>query len=61
MERCKCFETDGTHKGQTVYCPVNGWDCPYCDKNNVCHVADPMEDCDDFAACFDSWEDWESL
>ena len=23
------FETDGLRNGELVYCPVNGWDCPY--------------------------------
>ena len=54
-------ESNGKHKGETIYCPVNGWDCPYCDENNVCYINDPIEDCDDFAACFDSWEEWEEL
>ena len=54
-------ESNGKHKGETIYCPVNGWDCPYCGENNVCYINDPMEDCDDFAACFESWEDWEEL
>jgi hypothetical protein len=55
-------ETNGKHKGETIYCPVNAYGaCPYCSKNNVCHIYDPMEECDDFAACFDSWEEWEEL
>ena len=54
-------ESNGKHKGETIYCPVNGWDCPYCSENNVCYINDPMEECDDFAACFESWEDWEEL
>ena len=54
-------ESNGMHKGEVIYYPVNGWDCPYCGENNVCYINDPMEDCDDFAACFDSWEEWEEL
>ena len=42
-----------------IYCPVNGWDCPYY-KNDVCHIDDPIGDCDDFGAYFESWEDWEN-
>lgn len=53
-------ETDGTHKGETVFCPVNALDCPYC-ENGICHINDPIEECDDFGGCFESWEEWESL
>ena len=56
----KDWETDGTRNGQKVFCPVNAYtDCPYCDKEGVCHIADPIEDCDDFAAMWESWEDWD--
>lgn len=48
----------GTYNGQTTYCPVNGWDCPYYQKG-VCHVDDPVEDCDDWIFFFSSWEEWE--
>ena len=55
-------ESNGKHKGETIYCPVNAYDaCPYCSKNNVCHINDPMEECDDFASFFVSWEEWEEL
>lgn len=54
-------ESNGKHKGETIYCPVNGWDCPYCDENNICYINDPMEECEDFMACFESWEEWEEL
>lgn len=50
----------GTYNGETTFCPVNGWDCPYCWKG-VCHIEDPQEDCDDWQAFFESWEEWESL
>ena len=49
----------GTYNGGTTYCTVNGWDCPYY-KNGVCHIDDPIEDCDDFGTFFESWEDWEN-
>lgn len=55
----KDWETDGTRNGTPVYCTVNGLDCPYYDEG-LCHIADPIADCDDFAAFFESWEDWES-
>ena len=50
----------GTYNGETTYCTVNGLDCPYY-KNGVCHIDNPMADCDDFAVFFDGdWEVWES-
>lgn len=30
-----------------IYCPVNGWDCPYY-QDNECGLEDPYRDCDDF-------------
>ena len=54
-------KTDGTHKGEIVYCPVNGWNCPYWDKGNVCYSSDPMKNCLDFKRIFGSWEYWEQL
>ena len=42
-----------------VYCPVNAYDCPYCDKDFRCHIENPIEDCDDFASVWESWEEWE--
>lgn len=49
----------GTYNGELTYCPVNGLDCPYCDKNCVCHIDDPCEDCDDWLSMWTSWEEWE--
>lgn len=58
-------ESNGKHNGETIYCPVNecgGLDpCPYCDRNNVYYIEDPMQDCDDFIYFFGSWEAWEEL
>lgn len=55
-------ESNGMHKGEVIYCPVNAYgDCPYCDQCIVCHIADPMKDCDDFSVFFESWEEWEKL
>ena len=51
---------NGTYNGETTFCPVNGWDCPYF-KNGVCHVDDPQEDCDDWQMFFESWEEWLAL
>ena len=44
-----------------IHCPVNGWDCPYyTDKNHPCRctLANPMEDCDDFANMWDEGDDY---
>ena len=49
----------GTYKGEKTFCTVNAWDCPYCDKHLVCHIDDPIEDCDDFGTFFETWEEWE--
>ena len=49
----------GTYNGEFTYCPINGYDCPYCDKNCVCHIDDPCKDCDDFNFFFPTWADWE--
>ena len=55
----KNWETDGYRDGDPIYCPVNAYgDCPYCDQCNLCHIADPMTDCDDWVNFFDSWFDW---
>lgn len=42
---------------KTVYCPVNGWDCPYWRKGGVCVIDNPKEDCDDYAAFWNGWDD----
>ena len=52
----------GTYNGEVTYCPVNACgDCPYCDRDCVCHIDDPMVDCDDWACFYEDWEDWLSL
>lgn len=39
---------------EKVYCPVNGWDCPYWKDGNICSMPeegwDPAAECDDYAA-----------
>lgn len=37
-----------------IYCPVNGWDCPYWKKDGTCSMREeegvhPKEECDDYA------------
>ena len=51
---------NGTYNDAKTYCPANAWDCPYYDKDGVCHVDDPLRDCDDWGAFWESWEDWEN-
>lgn len=52
-------ESNGLHKGEPIYCPCNGWDCPYY-ENGICYISDPMEYCDDWAYFWESWEEWEN-
>ena len=51
-------------KMKKVYCPVNGWDCPYWQKDGSCTIENPIEDCDDFGTFWDKddeyWSDEES-
>lgn len=61
----KIKESDGTHfdphtgRPEPIWCPCNGWDCPYYDQG-ICYIHNPMEECDDWAAFWDSWEEWEN-
>lgn len=39
---------------EKIYCPVNGWDCPYWRKNGTCSMKEeegvhPKDECDDYA------------
>jgi hypothetical protein len=46
-----------------IYCPVNGWDCPYY-KNSHCTMYpdhDPVDECDDFAFFWDKDDDYISI
>lgn len=40
-----------------IYCPANGWDCPYY-KNGECGLDNPMIDCDDFSCFWDADDDY---
>lgn len=42
---------------KTVYCPVNGWDCPYFKTNGICTIENPYDNCDDYAAIEDFFSD----
>ena len=44
-----------------VFCPVNGWDCPYWCKDGTCSMypeADPIDECDDFAMFWEKDDDY---
>ena len=44
-----------------IYCPVNGWDCPYYNTNGHCTMwpdADPIDECDDFSVFWDIGDDY---
>lgn len=50
---------EGTYRGDYTYCPVNAYgDCPYCDQCNVCHIDNPLRDCEGWKYFWDSWDDW---
>ena len=52
----------GTYNGETTYCTVNGWDCPYYKDHEIiegdeefclCKIpGNPYEECDDFFSMF---------
>ena len=35
---------NGERNGEPIFCPVNGWDCPYWRENGKCVIDNPMED-----------------
>lgn len=55
----KDFETNGTRNGLNVFCPIADMTCPYCDKDGLCHISDPLEECSDFGAYYDSWDEYD--
>ena len=56
----KDFETDGTRNERNVFCPIRAMPpCPYCDEYGLCHINDPVEECSDFSACYESWKEYE--
>lgn len=42
---------------EKIYCPVNGWSCPYFGTNGRCMLNNPRVNCDDFAAMAACLED----
>lgn len=50
---------------EVIYCPVNGWDCPFWRKDGSCHMMEdegwhPKDECDDYYAFWgdNDGEDW---
>lgn len=41
-----------------IHCPVNAYDCPYFESGHICSCENPIEECDDFAVCYDENEDY---
>ena len=39
-------------KNEKIFCPVNGWDCPYY-KDGECICEKPEENCDDYMMFWD--------
>ena len=49
-------------KDKKIYCPVNGWDCPYWQKDGSCTIEDPINEWDDFGVFWDPEDEyWEEL
>ena len=42
---------------EKIYCPVNGWDCPYWRKDGSCVCENVETECDDYASFWGFWED----
>lgn len=40
-----------------IYCPANGWDCPYYRKGE-CGIENPIAECDDFSCFWDEDDDY---
>lgn len=40
-----------------IYCPVNGWDCPYYHYGE-CSIEDPIHECEDFATQWNEDDDY---
>ena len=45
---------------KVIYCPVNGWDCPYYEEGtcSMYPAYDPIDECDDFAIFWDKGDDY---
>ena len=47
----------GHMRKKKIYCPVNGWDCPYY-KKGECGIENPLEECDDFGYFWNADDDY---
>lgn len=46
---------------KVIYCPINGWDCPYYDNAGRCTMypeTDPIKECDDFAVFWNEGDNY---
>lgn len=42
---------------EKIYCPVNGWDCPYWKKGGECTLENVADECSDYADFWSGWDD----
>lgn len=52
------YETNGYLGDIPLYCPSDDSSCPYLDKNGMCRISDPLNNCTDFGDYWDSYEDY---
>ena len=41
---------------EKIYCPLNGWDCPYYTEGGECICEKPEENCDDYMTFWESFD-----
>lgn len=52
-------DTPQTKRTKRIYCPCNGFDCPYYQySNGECGIDDPINECDDFAYFWEEDDDY---
>lgn len=51
LEMIKPWEDEKTGK---IFCPVNGWDCPYYKEHGICSLENVQDECDSF---YNIWAD----
>ena len=42
---------------EKIFCPVNGWDCPYWCKDGSCVLENVKDECDDYAYFWEGWDE----
>lgn len=45
------------NENEKIYCPVNGWDCPYWQKDGACSLETAADDCEDYMLFESFFED----